>query len=238
MNVLVISAHPDDEVLGLGGTLARHVRQGDVVFPVIVADGSQVRYSEEQRDELKSACAKCCAELGLQPPEYLGFRDQGLDAHSQIEINNVLEVLVRKCRPKVVYTHHFGDMNRDHQVLHEATLVACRPKPGGIVKRVLTYVVPSSTDWAPYSSERAFLPNWFVDISETIEQKLRALAHYSSEIEPYPHPRSLEAVRSQAKFWGSGVGVEYAEPFMLVRNLMTTSDRKSGSPVTHREGHR
>ncbi len=220
MNILVIGAHPDDEVLGLGGTLARHVKDGDAVFPLIFADGSQVRYVEEQREKLKLACMKSCVELGLQAPEFLGFPDQKLDTLSQMELVQALEARVQKLKPEVVYTHHFGDINRDHQVLNEVTLVATRPKPGNKVLRVLSYMVPSSTDWAPCTFDRAFLPNWFVDISDTIDEKLRAVSHYSSEIPPYPHPRSLEAIRNQAKFWGSSIGFEYAEPFVLLRNLI------------------
>jgi len=219
LNVLVIAAHPDDEVLGLGGTLVRHVKNGDVVVPLICADGSQVRYPEEQREKLKLACMKACAELGIQAPEFLGFPDQKLDNFSQIELNQAIEERVQKYQPEVVYTHHFGDMNRDHQVLSEVTFVATRPKPGGRVFRVLSYMVPSSTDWAPFTLGRAFLPNWFVDISESIDVKLRAVSHYSSELLPYPHPRSLEAIRNQAKFWGSSIGFDYAEPFVLMRNL-------------------
>lgn len=220
MNVLVISAHPDDEVLGLGGTLARHIEEGDTVTPIIAADGSQVRYSDEQHEQLRDACRRSCMELGVSEPEFLGFRDQGLDTYSQIDINRALEELVDRTKPDVVYTHHFGDMNRDHQVLHEATLVACRPKPGGTIRSVLTYVVPSSTDWAPSRAGREFLPNWFVNISDTLDKKIKALAHYASEVPPYPHPRSLEAIEAQAKFWGSGIGLGYAEPFMLMRNLV------------------
>ncbi len=220
MNILVVSAHPDDEVLGLGGTLVRHVQQNDVVYPAIFADASQVRYSENQREGLKNACMKSCAELGVQPPEFLGYPDQKLDTYSQIDLTKSIEKLIEKYHCEVVYTHHFGDINRDHQLLHEATLVAARPKPGGIVKRILSYSVPSSTEWTPFLSGSTFLPNWFVDISSTLPQKLRAVAHYSSEIPPYPHPRSLEAIENQAKFWGSSVGFAYAEPFVLMRNLV------------------
>ena len=220
MNVLVVGAHPDDEVLGLGGTLVRHVQQHDVVYPAIFADASQVRYSEDERERLKVACAASCRELGAQAPEFLGFSDQKLDTYSQIDLTKAIERLIIKYHCEVVYTHHVGDINRDHQLLAEATLVATRPKPGGIVKQVFCYSVPSSTEWAPFLPGRSFLPNWFVDISSTLEQKLRALAHYSSETPPYPHPRSLEAVDNQAKYWGSSVGFEYAEPFMLVRNLV------------------
>ena len=111
-------------------------------------------------------------------------------------------------------------MNRDHQVLHECTLVACRPKPGAFVKRVLAYSVPSSSDWAPQIPGRSFVPNWFVDISATLARKLTALDHYQSETPSFPHPRSLRAIETQARFWGSCVGVEAAEPFVLMRNVV------------------
>jgi LmbE family N-acetylglucosaminyl deacetylase len=220
MNVLVIAAHPDDEVLGVGGTLALHALQGDKVFPVIVADGQQVRYDEERRAELKEACRKCCATLGTEEPEFLGLPDQHLDTFSQIDLNQALEERMQRCKPQVVYSHHFGDMNRDHQILYDATSVVCRPKPGAVVKRVLAFAVPSSSDWAPQVPGRNFVPNWFVDISSTLERKLAALEHYKSETPPFPHPRSLSAIETQARFWGSSVGVEAAEPFMLMRNLV------------------
>lgn len=216
MNILVVSAHPDDEVLGLGGTLARHAAEGAAVYPAIFANAAQVR---EGRDELRQACERSCAELGVKAPVFLGFPDQRLDTLPQIEVTQAIEALVKKHEPEIVYTHHFGDMNRDHQVLHDATLIACRAKPGAVVKRVLSYYVPSSTDWAPAEPHRAFLPNWFVDISGTIQTKLRALGHYALETPAFPHPRSLESIENQAKFWGSSVGFTHAEPFMLVRNL-------------------
>lgn len=218
-NVLVVCAHPDDEVLGLGGTLAEHVKAGDVVQPVIFADGSQVRYGEEQRDQLKQACRESCAVLGLQVPEFVGLEDQRLDGYVQIELTQRIEERLVKYDSEIVYGHHVGDVNKDHQVLHDATLVACRPKPGGQVKQLLSFYVPSSTDWAPWTPERAFLPNWFVDVSATMEAKLRAVGKYRSETPDYPHPRSLEAIEAQARFWGSSVGVDFAEAFMLVRKL-------------------
>jgi LmbE family N-acetylglucosaminyl deacetylase len=220
VNVVVVAAHPDDEVLGAGGTLAAHAQRGDKVFPLIVADGVQVRYDEQQRTELKDACRKCCATLGVEEPEFLGFPDQQLDKFSQIEINQALEERVLRRKPEVVYAHHYGDMNRDHQILHDCTAVVCRPKPGAFVKRVLSFAIPSSTDWVPQITGRSFVPNWFVDISATLERKLEALEHYKSETPSFPHPRSLQAIETQARYWGSSVGVEAAEPFMLLRNIV------------------
>jgi N-acetylglucosamine malate deacetylase 1 len=220
MNVVVIASHPDDEVLGVGGTLAAHALGGDKVFPIIVADGNPVRYDEARSAELRDACRKCCATLGIEPPEFLGFPDQRLDTFAQIDINKALEEQLQRRQPQVVYAHHAGDMNRDHQVLHECAMVACRPKPGAFVTRVLVYSVPSSSDWAPQIPGRSFVPNWFVDISATLTRKLAALEHYKSETPPFPHPRSLRAIETQARFWGSSVGVEAAEPFMLMRNVV------------------
>lgn len=220
MNVVVVASHPDDEVLGVGGTLALHALQGAKVFPIIVADNNSLRYDEQHNAALKDACRRCCATLGIEEPEFLGFPDQGLDTFSQVEINRALEERLQRHAPRVVYTHHSGDMNRDHQVLHDCTLVACRPKPGAFVRQVLAYSVPSSSDWAPQVPGRSFVPNWFVDISATLTRKLSALGHYESETPPFPHPRSLRAVEAQARFWGSSVGVEAAEPFVLMRNVV------------------
>jgi len=220
MNVVVIASHPDDEVLGVGGTLALHALEGDKVFPIIVADNNSARYDESHNAELKQACRRCCETLGIEQPEFLGFPDQKLDTYSQIELNQALEKRLQQHQPSVVYAHHAGDMNRDHQILHECTMVACRPKPGAFVKRVLAYTVPSSSDWAPQAVGRNFVPNWYVDISATLSRKLAALEHYKSETPAFPHPRSLRAIETQARFWGSGVGVEAAEPFVLMRNLV------------------
>jgi LmbE family N-acetylglucosaminyl deacetylase len=220
MNIVVIASHPDDEVLGAGGTLAAHALDGDKVFPIIVADNNSTRYDESHNSELKQACRRCCATLGIEEPEFLGFPDQKLDTLPQIELNQALEERMQRHRPTVVYAHHGGDMNRDHQVMHDCTMVACRPKPGAFVRRVLAYSVPSSSDWAPQVPGRSFVPNWFVDISATLDKKLAALVHYKSETPPFPHPRSLRAIETQARFWGSSVGVDAAEPFVLMRNVV------------------
>jgi N-acetylglucosamine malate deacetylase 1 len=223
VNIVVISAHPDDEVLGVGGTLVRHAEQGDLVYPVIFADGSQVRYDEAERTRLLDACRLSCAILGIEPPEFVGLPDQRLDGMPQIELTQAIERVLAARKPSIVYTHHFGDVNRDHQTLHDATMVATRPKPGAQVRRVLAFSAPSSTEWAPQTMQRVFAPNWFVDITPTIKKKIQALACYQSETPAYPHPRSLEAIENHAKFYGCAVGFAYAEPFVLMRNLVDAS---------------
>jgi LmbE family N-acetylglucosaminyl deacetylase len=219
MNVLVIACHPDDEILGLGGTLARHAKAGDKVYPVVFVEGATVRYGGTEVESLESCCQKSCSRLGIEPPEFLRLPDQRLDTIPQIELNRYIEERIRRHQPEVIYGHHPGDVNRDHQVLSEATMVASRPKPGQVVKRLLTYQVPSSTEWIPQIVGRVFMPNWFVDITDTVDQKLEAMACYKSETPPFPHPRSLEAIRTQGRYWGQSVGFEYAEAFMLLRNL-------------------
>jgi len=220
MNVVVVACHPDDEILGLGGTLVRHAKMGDKVYPLIFAEGATVRYGATGVENLEDCCRASCERLGIEPPQFLRFPDQRLDTMSQIDINQHIEESISRHRPEVIYGHYPGDLNRDHQILSEATMVASRPKPGQVVKRLLAFQVPSSTDWAPQVVGRAFTPNWFVDITETIEQKLEAMACYKSETPLYPHPRSLEALRAQARYWGQSVGFKYAEAFVLLRNLV------------------
>ena len=221
MNILVVAAHPDDEVLGLGGTLAKLVKEGDTVYAAIFANDTQVRYKEKMHGDLIGYCHNSCSILGLQPPIFLDFPDQKLDTLPQIVLTQAIEKLVNDHDIEHVYTHHHGDINKDHRALHHATMVATRPGPKSNVKRVFTYCVPSSTDWAPFNAENCFFPNWFVDISATIEIKLDAVSQYQSETPPYPHPRSIDAIRNHARYWGSSVGFEHAEPFTLVRNLVT-----------------
>ncbi len=218
--ILVIAAHPDDEVLGLGGTLRKHVEDGYNVQPIIFADGDQVRYGRGQHEALRQSCIASCGELGIEEPIFVGLRDQQLDTYMQLELTQIIEEKVAEYEPNKVYIHHSGDINKDHQVLSEAALVACRSKPGSRINSILSYYVPSSTDWAPWVANRAFLPNWFEDISGTIERKLSALSNYESEIPPYPHPRSIKAITAQAQYWGNMVGVPYAEPFELLRAIV------------------
>ncbi len=220
--VLVVAAHPDDEVLGVGGTIAWHVARGDEVVVLLLTDGVTARHSVTEPQ--KAAARQACRELGVEDIVFANLPDEGLDGMPLLEIIRPISQLVREVRPRVVYTHHRGDANQDHRAAFEATLVAVRPFGDNPVERVLCYEVASSTEWGPPFADWAFLPNVHVDISSTLEAKLRAIEAYretfQSEIKPFPHPRSPEAVRFYAQQRGITVGMTAAEAFVLVRELL------------------
>ena len=213
-SVLAIVAHPDDEVLGCGGTLALHVDAGDSVTVAIACEGESLRYgvaAVNQADHIQNV-AKV---LGFSDVCCLGFADQRLDTLSLVELIAPLEELMKRIQPRVVYCQYGGDVNRDHYVLFQAALVATRPI-ADYPETVYAFETASSTEWA---YPRTFVPDTWVDISTTLERKLEAMARYKSEVREYPHPRSLESLRHRAAYWGNQVSVPAAEVFMTVRHV-------------------
>jgi LmbE family N-acetylglucosaminyl deacetylase len=219
MNVLVVAAHPDDEVLGPGGTVARHASDGDRVTVMILADRGSARYDEARIREVRTAARSASQRLGVADVRFGELEDQKLDTLPILEVTQRIESILGEVEPEVVYTHHRGDINRDHAVVHEATLTAARPYSAPFVRRILCYETPSATEWAGSYPDTAFVPNVFVDISDHIDTKLSAMAAYPSELREPPHPRSLEALRIHAAHWGSVIGARAAEPFVLVRAI-------------------
>ena len=218
--VLVLAAHPDDEVLGMGGTIALHaVEHGDEVRIVCVTDGSSTQYpgDAEIRARKEDEARAAAAELGVTDYVHLELPDMRLDTLPHVEVNRVVEQQVDDFQPEIVYTVH-PDVNRDHRALFDSVAVATRPVPGQPVRRVLTYAPTSSTEWTP-AGVNWFVPNWFVDVTSTLERKLASFARYETEARPYPHPRSDRAIRAAAAFYGASCGCEAAEPFVLVRGL-------------------
>lgn len=219
MKVLVFSAHPDDEVLGMGGTLAVHAQRGDEMRVVCVTDGSSSQYPDdaEVRERKNEEAQRAAKILGVTDYLHLDLPDMRLDTIAHVEVNRVVDEQLRDFGPTVVYTAH-PDVNRDHQALFDSVSVAVRPVPDQVVRRLLTYAPTSSTEWTP-AGLNWFVPNWFVDISQTLERKLEAFACFETERRDYPHPRSDRALRAHAEFYGATVGCEYAEPFVLVRSI-------------------
>jgi LmbE family N-acetylglucosaminyl deacetylase len=215
--VLVVAAHPDDEVLGMGGTIALHTSRGDEVRVLVVTDGSSTQYpgDAETRSRKEEEARRAATELGVEDYVHLEHPDMRLDTLPHVEVNRVIEEHVQGFAPVVVYTVQ-PDVNQDHRVLFDSVAVATRPVPGQPVRRLLTYAPASSTEWTP-AAVNWFVPNWYVDVTETIERKLAAFAHYETERRDYPHPRSERAIRATAEFHGTTCGCEYAEPFVLVR---------------------
>ena len=225
--VVVVVAHPDDEVLGCGGTIALMGRVGRPVHVLITADGLSSRgkngITNANEDFLKQrndAATKACQLMGCESVELLDLPDNRLDSIDLLDIVKIVESFIQKFKPETVLTHHNGDVNIDHRIIHDAVIAACRPQPGFCVNELLFFEVPSSTEWRPPGSGIAFSPNWFVDISETLDIKLAALQQYKDELRDFPHPRSLEAVESLARWRGASVGVNAAEAFVLGRKLL------------------
>jgi LmbE family N-acetylglucosaminyl deacetylase len=226
MRVLVIAAHPDDEILGCGGAIARHVREGDEVRVMIMAEGLTSRSSfdrvqdGEELSTLARAAHAANAALGVAELTLLQWPDNRMDSIDRLDVIKAIESKVMEFVPERVYTHHAGDVNIDHRVIHDAVNTACRPLPGQPVRSVLYFEVVSSTEWQVPGSAPAFLPNWFVDITETFPAKAEALRCYASEMRGWPHPRSFEAVEHLARWRGATIGSHAAEGFMLGRAIL------------------
>jgi LmbE family N-acetylglucosaminyl deacetylase len=221
MNVLVVAAHPDDEVLGVGGTIARHSKAGDTVHILIVAEGatSRAEGSAEDVDRLIEAAKRAAETLGAEVPKLLGLPDNRLDTVALLDIIQPIEKVVRKISPEIVYTHHGNDLNLDHRIVHQATVTACRPLPGSSVRRLFGFEAPSSTEWSTQSLGPAFNPTHFVGIADTLDAKTAALECYEMEMRPFPHPRSTEAITALAQVRGSHAGLAAAEAFETILDI-------------------
>lgn len=222
--VLVVAAHPDDEVLGVGGTIAKLSAEGVECHLLIVTDGSSSQYRDSEHlseiIEAKKLETKGCADLlGFKSIHYGELPDMKLDKTSHVAINQVIEKVIDELQPNMVFTHFWGDVNRDHQEVYKSTLVAVRPVMGQVVKELYCYRVPSSTEWTPNKADTMFMPNYFVDIEKYAERKYKAFACYATELREYPHPRSVQYLRETDKVAGLRVGLLVAEEFVLMRKI-------------------
>ena len=226
MNILVISAHPDDEVLGCGGSIAKWSKEGHEIHVLIMAEGSTSRDKTRDRESreadlfhLAHSAKKAREILGVASVELLSYPDNRMDSVDLLDVIKSIEKKIEKHRSVVIVTHHSSDLNIDHQIIHKAVMTACRPQPDNPVKRILTFEVPSATEWQSPTDGSPFVPNWFEDISETLELKIKALEAYESEMRDWPHARSTKAVGHLARWRGASVGTEAAEAFFLLREI-------------------
>lgn len=225
MKILVIAAHPDDEVYGMGGGIAKLSAQGHEFHVLIVTDGCTTQYAD--RPDLPEIIEKKCAEaqeanriLGVKQVHFGMFPDMKLDTVPHVDVNRLIEEVVDEVRPQAVFTHFYGDVNLDHQMVYRSTLVAVRPVPGQCVRELYCYRVPSSTEWSPQLAHTAFLPNVMADISCFEDTKERALLAYQTEARPYPHPRSPRYVREMDRARGLEWGLGPAEAFWQLRGIL------------------
>ena len=225
--ILVIAAHPDDEVLGCGGTIARYVKTGHQVSVVILGEGITSRDAKRlpaQRKKdisgLKQQVRRANALLGTDAVSFFNLPDNRFDSLDLLDIVKRVEEHVADTRPDIIFTHSGCDLNIDHTITHRAVLTATRPVPGHFVKEIYTFEVPSSTEWAFNRLLPSFRPNVFIDIADTLDVKLSAMKLYELEARQFPHPRSSEAIAALAGYRGSTVGIEAAEAFELVRKTL------------------
>lgn len=219
MNVVVVAAHPDDEILGAGGTLARHAQVGDDVHAVVLADGALSRYDEHMVGELQAGGLAAARHIGFASLRFEAFPDQRLDQVAMVDLTQHVETVLMDLQPDVVYTHFRGDVNADHSLVAQAVWTACRPYRMPQLRLIAAFETPSSTEWSSVAEGFAFRPTMFVDVAATIQCKLAAMSCYASELREYPHPRSLRALRERASYWGSVVGRSAAEAFLILRDL-------------------
>jgi N-acetylglucosamine malate deacetylase 1 len=220
--ILVVAAHPDDEVLGCGGTMARHVNNGDKVYVVFMSDGvsSRVNAKDNEMSERESCAKKSSKILGAQIPRFFNFPDNRMDTIPMLDIVQPLEEVICKIEPEVVYTHHSGDLNIDHQITNQATMTACRPQPGKTISEIYTFEILSSTGWGAPTVVNVFTPNTFIEITDVWKKKVEALYCYDTELIDFPHARSYKGIEALAIYRGSSVGVKHAEAFSLERRII------------------
>lgn len=219
--ILVVAAHPDDEVLGCGGTIARLIREGHESYTLILGEGITARDNQRDRRKrntqirrLKDQIHRANKIIGSKDTFVYDFPDNRFDTVPLLDLVKVIESIKAKVKPGIIFTHYERDLNIDHQVTYKAVITATRPLPDEVVKEIYSFEVLSSTEW---SYPATFAPDVFFDISDTIDIKTKAASEYKSELREFPHPRSLHAVRLNAEYWAMRVGTKYAEAFKAVR---------------------
>ena len=215
--ILILGAHPDDETLGMGGTIAKKCKNGDLVYVLIFADGETARKNIRTNVSKRKKQAKEAAKiLGIKEIEFLNYKDQKLDTISLIELAQHIEKAIEKWKPNIIYTHFYGDVNQDHRSVFNATMIASRPMPKSKILELLCYETPSSSEWGI----QKFEPNTFEDINKFIEIKQEAFKKYKGENEIFPHPRSLKAIMTTSEKWGLSIGLKNAEAFIKIREII------------------
>ncbi|MCR1974916.1 GlcNAc-PI de-N-acetylase [Clostridium sporogenes] len=220
--ILVIAAHPDDEILGVGGTILKHTKDGDECFGLILGEGMTSRYNKRELadsikvEKLHEDTFKAAKIVGYKKVYMENLPDNRFDSVPLLDIIKIIEEYIENIKPNIIYTHFGGDLNIDHKITFEAVLTATRPIGDEYVKEIYAFETVSSTEWN-FSNPSNFKPNYFIDITETLDKKLKAMECYKSELREFPHPRSNKNLKASALNWGSVISREYAEAFEVIR---------------------
>lgn len=211
----IIAAHPDDEILGCGGTIIKFKEKYDISV-VFMTNGTSARGKNKKDEDIrKKACLDLFKFLKLKKPIFMNFPDNKMDSVPLLQIIRKLERIIKKEKPKIIFTHCSECLNIDHRITFQAVMTACRPLKNCSVKKILSFEILSSTEWSKF--RKSFEPNYFIDISSTFKKKLIAMKFYKKELRKYPHSRSLKAIESLARYRGISCGVNYAEGFFVNR---------------------
>jgi len=216
--ILVVAAHPDDEILGIGGTLIKHVKCKDDVFCLILGEGATSRdgFKDKEVVMLHKQCQEAGKIIGFKEIFLSKLPDNKFDSISLLEVVKKVEKHISKVKPDIIYTHHKGDVNVDHQITYQAVMTACRPCNPACPNEIYSFETLSSTEWQ-LDQNMLFTPNVYVDIEKEIETKIKAMKTYKSEIRKYPHPRSVEGIKILASYRGLQSNLKYVEAFRLER---------------------
>jgi N-acetylglucosamine malate deacetylase 1 len=217
--ILIIAPHPDDEILGCGGSICKHIAKGDEVYVCIVTHAEPPLYTEHTSDEIQIQARKCHKMLGVKETIFLDFPCVMLETVDRYILNDAILNVVKRIGPDEVFIPHYGDIQKDHQLIADACMVSLRPKYGLKVKKIFGYETMSETAWNAPNIQNEFIPNYFVDISEFLKRKQEALSIYTSQVGEFPDARSLEAIEALAKYRGALMNMKAAEAFMLIREL-------------------
>jgi len=219
--ILIIAAHSDDETIAMGGTIAKHVSEGDKVFAISMTDGvgSREERTKENIQTRKESASRASKILGFSWAMNANFPDNSMDSVPLLEVVKIIEAEKKKINPTIIYTHSTADLNIDHRVVAEATLTAFRPQPNETWKEIRAFEVPSATDYSHDDVTASFTPNLYICINAFWDKKIHALHEYSQEIREEPHSRSFLGIKNLANYRGNQVGLMQAEAFQILRKI-------------------
>lgn len=219
MKVLVIAPHPDDEIIGVGGTIAKRTQDGNEVFVCVVTKGQEPLFKADFIEQGRKECREADAMLGVKETIFLDFPAVMLETVPRHVMNGKISDVIQKIKPHEVYIPHRGDMQLDHQMVVDAAMVALRPKYNHVIKRIYAYETLSETGWNIPNTVNEFIPTVYEDISNTLNIKLKSMNVFQSQLAPFPAARSIDAIEALAKFRGATVNVTAAEAFCLIREI-------------------